>query len=79
MLQDCAFAHYLKRATLLNIHKNPFKTLQAEMKDHDLEDVPAYELQKSPGDYLHKLCVKTRCSELSSVAGATSHFHTNLH
>jgi len=51
-----AFAQNLKRARLLKIYNHPFKKLQSEMKDHDLEDVSMYELQKSHGDFLHKLC-----------------------
>lgn len=79
MPQERAFAQNLKRARLLNIYNHPFKKLQSEMKDHDLEDVPIHKLQKSHGDFLHKLCATTSCSELSSITGATSHFHTNHH
>lgn len=83
MPQECAFAQNLKRARLLNIYNHPFKKLQPEMKDHDLQDVPIYELQKkkSHGNFFffHKLCTTTSCSKLSSITGATSHFHTNHH
>lgn len=48
----------LKRARLLNIYNHPFKKLQSEMKDHDLEDVLIYELQKKQWVFFCMDCVQ---------------------